>query len=350
MSAKIVLLPGDGIGPEVIESAVKVLREAAKIESFRIELQQGWIGGAAYERCGQPLDPATLETCLSADAVLLGAVGGPRWDKLPGAERPEAGLLQLRKALGVFANLRPVKARPVLAERTPYRSEILSGVDCVMVRELTGGLYFGEKHTDGESATDQCVYHRYEIERVTRVAAELARTRRKKLTSIDKANVLETSRLWRKTVTELVERDYPDLTLEHILVDAAAMYLAQRPSSFDVLLTENLFGDVLSDQSSTLAGSLGLLPSASLGGSVGLYEPIHGSAPDIAGKGIANPVGAILSVALMLRYSLARDSLAQRVESAVEQVLAAGYLTADLHPQRPVLTNDFTEAVCAALG
>ncbi len=281
---------------------------------------------------------------------------GPAWEGLAGHLRPEAGLLRLRKELGVFANIRPIRSRPTLYLQTPYRDQILHNVDIVLIRELTGGLYFGEKGYSDGSAFDICRYSVDEITRITRVAAEIARKRQKKLTSIDKANVLETSRLWRKTVTRVMAEEFADIKVEHILVDAAAMYLATRPSSFDVLLTENMFGDILSDQASTLAGSLGLLPSASLdGGGRGLFEPVHGSAPDIAGKQVANPLGTILSVAMMLRYSLAREDLASRIENAVELTIEGGRLTPDLAPAlggkltETVKTDDITRRVCAFL-
>jgi len=350
-SVHIVLLPGDGIGPEVVESAVLVLHKAAQLGQMELRLEHGWIGGSALDLCGEPILEETLEACRQADAVLLGAVGGPKWENLPGHLRPEAGLLRLRKEMGVYANIRPVLSRPSLASFTPYRPEILHGVDLVMVRELTGGIYFGEKGRSEDAAFDMCSYKRSEIERITRVAAKLAQKRKKRLCSIDKANVLETSRLWRQVVTELIQQEFPDIVLEHILVDAAAMYLTQRPASFDVLLTENMFGDILSDQSSTLAGSLGLLPSASLGDrSRGLYEPIHGSAPDIAGRGIANPIGTILSVAMMLRYSLNLPLLAESIEKAVDKVLDSGPLTPDLDRSHPCNTRELTSRVCAALG
>jgi 3-isopropylmalate dehydrogenase len=349
--AHIVILPGDGIGPEVLESAILVLQRAALLGSIDLRLEHGWIGGAALDLCGEPIFPETLQACKEAHAVLLGAVGGPKWEKNPGHLRPEAGLLKLRKEMGVYANLRPVVTRPSLAEFTPYRPDILQGVDLMMVRELTGGIYFGEKGRTEDGAFDVCAYKRDEIVRITRVAGKLAQKRRKKLCSIDKANVMETSRLWRQVVTEVMEREFPDVQLEHILVDAAAMYLTQKPASFDVLLTENMFGDILSDQTSTLAGSLGLLPSASLGDRQrGLYEPIHGSAPDIAGRGIANPIGTILSVAMMLRLSLNQAELADAVERAVEKVLATGPLTPDLERLHPSHTRELTTRVCSALG
>ncbi len=350
-TAHIMLLPGDGIGPEVLESAVEVLSQLAQIGGLDLQMEHGFIGGASLDRCGEPIAEDTLKACKKADAVLLGAVGGPKWEKLPGHLRPEAGLLRLRKELGVFANLRPVQSRSQLGAFTPYRSEVLQGVDLLMVRELTGGIYFGEKGRTGDQAFDMCSYNRQEVERIARVAGKLARQRRKKVCSIDKANVLETSRLWREVVSEVMHKEFADVTLEHVLVDAAAMYLAQRPASFDVLLTENMFGDILSDQSSTLAGSLGLLPSASLGeGRQGLYEPIHGSAPDIAGRGIANPIGTILSVAMMLRFSLEEPALADRLERAVEKALSHMPLTPDLDRSNPCTTRVLTTRVCAALS
>ena len=349
-TAKIVILPGDGIGPEVTNSAINVLKAAVLGSDVRLELDYGLIGGAALDHCGEPIDDETIAATKAADAVFLGAVGGPKWEKLPGAQRPEVGLLRLRKELGCYANIRPVISRPALAAHTPFRPEILSGVDLIMVRELTGGIYFGEKARRPDSAYDVCLYQRHEIERITRIAARLAKSRRGKISSIDKANVLETSRLWREVVSDVIQREFPEVIVEHLLVDAAAMYLNQRPASYDVILTENMFGDILSDQSSTLAGSLGLLPSASLGeGQRGLYEPIHGSAPDIAGRGVANPIAAILSVAMMLRLSMQEAALADRIEHAVETVLKQGHLTADLAKSTPVSTEELTNDVIAAL-
>ena len=281
---------------------------------------------------GNPLPEATLTACRAADAVLLGAIGGlPKWSAPKATVRPEQGLLRLRAALGAFANLRPVRVHPGLADASSLKPEVIEGVDLVFVRELTGGIYFGEKRRDATSASDLCTYTRAEIERVVRVAAELARSRRRRLTSIDKSNVLETSRLWRQVTTRLMAEEFPDVTLEHMLVDSAAMHLIRRPRAFDVLVTENMFGDILTDEAAMLAGSLGLLPSASLGqGKSGIYEPIHGSAPDIAGRGIANPYGMIFSVALMLRHSLGLAAEAAALESAVNAALAAGARTADL--------------------
>ena len=355
MDAVIATLPGDGIGPEVVREAVRVLRAVAERWGHHFDLREALVGGAAIDATGSPLPPETLSRCRAAHAVLLGAVGGPRWDDPATAVRPEQGLLGLRAALGVFANLRPVTVHPRLAAASPLRAERLAGVDLLVVRELTGGIYFGAKRrepdgTGGERASDECAYTTVEIERVVRVAADLARGRRGKLTSVDKANVLETSRLWRTVATRLVRDEFPDVRLEHLLVDACAMHLLRRPSDFDVVVTENMFGDILTDEAAMLAGSMGVLPSASLGAAgsgPGLYEPIHGSAPDIAGRGVANPVGAILSVAMLLRHSLALEEEAQAVEAAVHAALDDGYLTADAVPAgaRPCTTADVGRAV-----
>lgn len=375
MHATITLLPGDGIGPEVVAEGARVLLAVAERWGHHFTLREALIGGCAIDAAGASLPDATLQLCQSSDAVLLGAVGGPRWDDPHAADRPERGLLALRKGLGLFANIRPVTIHPALSAASPLRAELLHhdnrSVDLVVVRELTGGIYFGPKTrttVDGqEQASDLCVYTTSEIERIVRVACELARTRRSKLTSVDKANVLETSRLWRSTTTRVVQQEYPDVQLEHLLVDAAAMHLLRRPTDFDVLVTENMFGDILSDEASMLAGSMGLLPSASLGEQgaesqepgaertrdlrLGLYEPIHGSAPDIAGRGIANPLATILSVAMLLRYSLGLQAEAQAVEAAVAAVLDAGYLTADLAPagSQPYATSAVGDAVVQAL-
>jgi 3-isopropylmalate dehydrogenase len=331
MRAHIAVLPGDGIGPEVIAAGVKCLRAVAARFGHEFELTHLPFGGAAIDAHGDPLPAATLSACRAADAVLLGAIGGPKWSAPDAPVRPEAGLLRLRKELGVYANLRPVKVHPDLRDASTLKPEVVSGVDLVFVRELTGGIYFGDKTRDATRATDTCVYTAAEIERIVRVAARLARTRRRRLTSIDKANVLETSRLWRALTSALMAREFPDVTLEHQLVDAAAMHLIHRPRDFDVLVTENMFGDILTDEASMLAGSLGLLPSASLGeGRRGVYEPIHGSAPDIAGQGIANPYGTIYSVALLLRHSLGLETEAAALERAADQALAAGARTVDL--------------------
>lgn len=348
MKAKIVTLPGDGIGPEVTASAVEVLRAVAERHGHEWTFEEHPIGGAAIDLYSDPLPPPTLVACRNADAVLLGAVGGPRWSDPKSKTRPEQGLLALRAGLGVYANLRPVTVHPRLAPLSPLKNEKLAGVDILFVRELTGGAYFGAKTRTPTQATDETKYTVAEIERVARRAFALARTRRKHVTSVDKANVLETSRLWRETVTR-VAGEFPDVTLEHQLVDSMAMLLLTRPSAYDVVVTENLFGDILTDEAAALAGSLGLLPSASLGdGRSGLYEPIHGSAPDIAGKNAANPLGAILSAALLLRHSLALEAEAAAIEHAVDAVIARGVLTADLGGRAG--TRDVTAAVIAALG
>ena len=340
MKAKIAVLPGDGIGPEVMAQGLRCLRAIAEAHGHQFELTELPFGGAAIDLCGNPLPEATLKACLEADAVLLGAIGGPKWSAPEAKVRPEQGLLGLRKALGVYANLRPVKVHPALLSSSTLKPEILEGVDLVFVRELTGGIYFGEKHRDARSATDVCTYTVEEVERIVRVAARLARQRRRKLVSIDKANVLETSRLWREVTTRLMKAEFQDVSLEHMLVDSAAMHLIRRPRDFDVLVTENMFGDILTDEASMLAGSLGLLPSASLGdGSRGLYEPIHGSAPDIAGKGIANPCGMILSVAVLLRHSLRLEAEAEALERAVSQAIERGVRTPDIASDRQKVSS-----------
>jgi 3-isopropylmalate dehydrogenase len=335
MRAKIALLPGDGVGPEVVAEARKVLEAAARQGHHELEVEEGLIGGVAIDQAGSPLPPETLELCRQSDAVLLGAVGGPRWDDPRAAARPEQGLLDLRQGLGVFANLRPVRVHPSLTWAGPLRPERVQGVDLLVVRELTGGIYFGTRgrraHSSGEQAYDTMIYSTGEIERVVRVAARWARSRRGKLSSVDKANVLAASRLWRATADRVWRDECNDLEMEHLLVDAAAMYLIQQPRRFDVIVTGNLFGDILTDEASVLAGSMGLLPSASLGdGGPGLYEPVHGSAPDIAGRGIANPVGVILSAAMMCRESLGWPDAAAVIETAVDRVIAEGARTADL--------------------
>jgi 3-isopropylmalate dehydrogenase len=321
MSSRIVTLPGDGIGPEILPAAQTVL-EAVSPGTFEFEEQD--FGGIAIDRHGDPLPPATLEACRSADAVLLAAVGGPKWDH--GGPRPEAGLLGIRKALGLFANLRPVRAIPALAGASPLKD--VEGVDLLVVRELTGGIYFGDKVEGTETASDLCIYSREEVERIARVAFTSGRER---VTSVDKANVLASSRLWRNAITELHAREFADIELRHLLVDNAAMQLVTNPRDFDVIVTENMFGDILSDEASILTGSIGLLPSASLGGDgPGLFEPVHGSAPDIAGSGAANPLAMILSAAMMLRHGLGLESEAAQVELAVDAALADGLRTADL--------------------
>jgi 3-isopropylmalate dehydrogenase len=332
MKLKILVVAGDGIGPEVTREAIKVLHSVAEVGGHDFQFTDELIGGAAIRAEGSPLPPKTLDAALASDAVLLGAVGGNEFNSLPPDRRPEAGLLQLRKALGGFANLRPAFALPALAANSPLRPEVIDGADILFVRELLGGLYFGQPRAwqrESNSAWNTMRYTRDEVVRVARVAFELASKRRKKVTSVDKANVLEVSQLWRATVTEIAAQ-YPDITLEHQYVDACAMHLMNTPRNFDVVLTENLFGDILSDESGVITGSLGMLPSATVGGAVNLYEPVHGSAPDIAGKGIANPLGAILTAAMLLRYSAHLEGEAQAIESAVRTVLERGYRSADL--------------------
>ncbi len=352
MKAQITVLPGDGIGPEVTAAAVAVLKTVAEHFGHQFSFDPRPFGGCAIDLCGEPLPEATRAACLAADAVLLGAIGGPKWDNPNAAVRPEQGLLGLRKALGTYANIRPLALHPALADASPLKNERLVGVDLIVVRELTGGIYFGAKTRDANSASDVCLYTVPEIERIVRRAAALARGRRGKLTSVDKANVLETSRLWRAVCTRVMADEFPDVRLEHLLVDAAAMHLVTRPADFDVIVTENMFGDILTDEASVIAGSLGLLPSASLGESgPGLYEPIHGSAPDIAGQGIANPYGTILSAAMLLRLSLGLADEAAAVEAAVASAISAGILTPDLAPrERAVTTIQAGEAVCRAIA
>ena len=348
MKARIAVLPGDGIGPEVTAAAVSVLRAVAARGGHEFHFSEHLIGGAAIDAHGDPLPAETLIVVKQADAVLLGAVGGPKWSD-PGAKvRPEQGLLRLRAEMGVFANLRPVKVHPRLAELSPLKTDRLTGVDVLFVRELTGGAYFGAKTRTPLQATDETKYTVAEIERVLRRAFTLARGRGRRVTSVDKANVLETSRLWRETA-QRIAHEFPDVALEHQLVDSMAMLLLTRPASYDVVVTENLFGDILTDEAAALAGSLGLLPSASLGeGKSGLYEPIHGSAPDIAGRGAANPLGAILSAAMLLRHSLDLPDAASAIERAVDAVLDAGTLTRDLGGSAG--TREVTAAVLAALA
>jgi 3-isopropylmalate dehydrogenase len=341
MHAKITLLPGDGIGPEVVAEGVKTLKAVAAKFGHTFEFTEALAGGIAIDQTGNALPDESLAACQQADAVLLGAVGGPKWSDPKAPVRPEQGLLKLRKELGLFANIRPVKIYPALADASTLKRDIVEKVDLIIVRELTGGLYFGQPqgrqdNAQGRAAVDTMYYTEAEIGRLMRVSFDLARQRRKKITSVDKANVLASSRLWREVAHE-VAAEYPDVEYEDILVDACSMYLIRRPADFDVIATENMFGDILSDEASMLAGSMGMLPSASLadaltgtGGKFGLYEPIHGSAPDIAGKGIANPLATILSVAMMLRTSLDLPQEALTVERAVEAVLAAGHRTTDL--------------------
>lgn len=352
MAALIGVLGGDGIGPEVTAEAVRALERVASRHGHDFTFREALIGGAAIDATGNPFPPATRRLCQDADAILLGAVGGPKWSSPDAPVRPEQGLLEMRSAMGVYANLRPVVTHPALYAASPLRSERLVGVDIMVVRELTGGIYFGRKERAPDSATDVCTYSRSEIERVLRIAGDLARTRRGRVTSVDKANVLETSRLWRSCTAELFARDYPDIRLEHMFVDAAAMHLLSRAAEFDVVVTENMFGDILTDEVSMLTGSLGMLPSASVNESGrGLYEPIHGSAPDIAGQGKANPCGTILSAALLLRHSLGLANEASRLESAVMKAIEGGHRTADIAVAgiAPVSTRQMGDAVLAAL-
>ncbi len=329
---KILILSGDGIGPEVTQQAIHVLRSVADFGGYDFQFTEKLIGGVAIKQQGSPLPQDTLDAALESDAVLLGAVGGNEFNSLPPGKRPEAGLLAIRQALGGFANLRPAFAWPALAINSPLRPEVVEGADILFVRELLGGLYFGEPRQwdkGNDSAWNTMRYTKSEVVRVARVAFELAGKRRKKVTSVDKANVLEVSQLWRATVTD-VAKDYPGIALDHQYVDACAMHLMNTPRNFDVVLTENLFGDILSDESAVITGSLGMLPSATIGGAVNLYEPVHGSAPDIAGKGLANPLGAILTAAMLLRHSGGLEEDAQAIEAAVRHVLEQGYRTADL--------------------
>lgn len=350
MEALITVLPGDGIGPEVADAGCRVLDAVARRFGHRFRLVEKLVGGAAIDATGKPLPAETLASCKQSQAVLLGAVGGPKWSDPEAEIRPEQGLLALRAELGVFANLRPVSIIPELAAASPLRPELLADVDIMVIRELTGGIYFGQKSRDSHSATDTCVYHVNEIERIVRIAAGIARDRKRRLVSVDKANVLETSRLWRSVTERVISEEFSDIALEHMLVDAAAMHLIRRPADFDVIVTENMFGDILTDEASMLAGSMGMLPSASLGESgVGLYEPIHGSAPDIAGRGIANPCGMVGSVALLLRHSLALEEEAATVEAAILRIIANGIRTADLAgaDEQSVPTRTMTEAIIA---
>ena len=337
MKLKILVTAGDGIGPEVTNEAVAVLREVAELGGHTIHIDEKRIGGVAIVKDGTPLPKETLDAALASDAVLLGAVGGNEFNSLPPDKRPEAGLLQIRQILGGFANLRPSVAYPALAENSPLRPEVTQGVDILFVRELLGGLYFGQPRSwnkESGEAINTMRYTRDEVTRVARIAFDLASKRRKKLTSVDKANVLEVSQLWRATVTE-VAKEYPGVALEHQYVDAMSMHLMNQPKNYDVVLTENLFGDILSDESAVITGSLGMLPSATIGGKVNLYEPVHGSAPDIAGKGLANPLGAILTAALILRHSAGLQAEAAAIESSVRKVLEQGFRTPDLARANP---------------
>jgi 3-isopropylmalate dehydrogenase len=353
MKALIAVIAGDGIGGEVTAEAVRALELIADRFGHSFRFEPALLGGAAIDATGEALPAATLALCQRADATLLGAVGGPKWSDPNAKVRPEQGLLQLRKSLGLFANLRPVVPHPKVLDASPIKAELLHGVDIMVVRELTGGIYFGEKRRSATEATDICTYSVVEIERVVRLAAQLAGKRRGRLVSVDKANVLETSRLWRSVVERLLPAEFPAVRFEHMLVDSAAMHLLRRPLDFDVIVTENMFGDILTDEASMLAGSLGLLPSASMGadGRGGLFEPIHGSAPDIAGRGIANPYATIMSAALLLRHALKLETEALAVEAAVSAAIEAGALPADLCvPGRaPVTTRAAGDAVLARL-
>lgn len=340
---KIAVLPGDGIGVEIVPEAVKVLKAIGERYGHEFEFTEALIGGSAYDATGHPLPQSTLDLCRQSDAVLLGAIGGPKWDELPVHLRPEVGaLLPIRKELGLYANLRPAILFPGLLHASTLKEEVIRGVDLMVIRELTGGLYFGEKKREktesGSSATDVLTYSTMEIERIVRFAYDVARKRRKKLCSVDKANVLESSRLWRETVTALA-KEYPDVETTHMYVDNCSMQLIRNPRQFDVIVTENMFGDILTDEASMLTGSIGMLPSASIGGKVSLYEPSHGSAPDIAGKNMANPLATILSAAMLLRYSFDLEEEAQAIEKAVHGVMDEGYRTPDL-----------MEASCKAVG
>ncbi|HKJ70241.1 MAG TPA: 3-isopropylmalate dehydrogenase [Gammaproteobacteria bacterium] len=357
MTHKLAILPGDGIGPDIVAEAVKVLGVLRDEFGLEVAWEEAPVGGTAYDDAGHPLPDATLELARSADAVLLGAVGGPKWEALDYSVRPERALLALRKELGLFANLRPAKVFPELVEASALRPEVASGIDIMVVRELTGGIYFGEPRgveelADGRrKGVNTLVYTSDEVERIGRVAFDIARKRAGRVCSVDKANVLEATEMWREVITELGERDYPDVALSHMYVDNAAMQLVRAPKQFDVMVTTNMFGDILSDEASMLTGSIGLLPSASLNTEgAGMYEPIHGSAPDIAGTGQANPLATILSVAMMLRYSLGEAALADRVESAVERVLADGLRTPDIAGNGAAVgTSEMGNAVVAAL-
>jgi len=353
---KIAVISGDGIGPEVVAEAIKVLKKTEELYGYKFELEYGLFGGIAIDEKGTPLPQETLEICQKADAVLLGAVGGPKWDNNPKELRPETGLLGIRKALGLFSNIRPAVVFDCLKDASTLKPEVLEGTDLIVVRELTGGIYFGDKFRreveGGQEAVDTCVYSVSEVERIVRQAFEIARKRRKRLASVDKANVLETSRLWRETVNRIAP-EYPDVELEHVLVDNCAMQLLRRPSSFDVIVTENMFGDILSDEAAMLTGSIGMLASASLGeGSFGLYEPVHGSAPDIAGQGIANPIATILSVALMFQLTFGYLEAGKAIEDAVKKVLDAGHRTSDIavDKSKAVSTSEMGDLIVAALA
>ncbi|MBE9912628.1 3-isopropylmalate dehydrogenase [Paenibacillus donghaensis] len=352
---KIAVISGDGIGPEVVAEAEKVLKRTEEVFGYAFETEHALFGGIAIDEKGTPLPEETLAICKNADAVLLGAVGGPKWDNNPKELRPETGLLGIRKALGLFSNLRPAVVFDCLKDASTLKPEVLEGTDLMVVRELTGGIYFGDKFRrqgeQGEEAVDTCVYNAAEVERIVRQAFEIAQKRRKKLASVDKANVLETSRLWREVVIR-VAAEYPDVELEHVLVDNCAMQLLRRPASFDVIVTENMFGDILSDEAAMLTGSIGMLASASMGeGAFGLYEPVHGSAPDIAGQNLANPIATILSLAMMLRLTFGYADAADAIEAAVTQVLNEGHRTGDIavDKSKAVGTREMGDLIVAAI-
>lgn len=348
MDAQITILPGDGIGPEVASAGKDVMMAVQKLFGHNFVFENKYIGGSAIDKFNNPLPDDTKDSCKDSAAVILGAVGGPKWDDPNANIRPEQGLLGLRELLGVFANIRPVKIFPSLTKTSPLKEDRLNNVDLIVIRELTGGIYFGEKTRDENKSSDLCVYHDYEVKRIIRIAADIAMKRKCKLCSVDKANVLETSRFWRDITKSTISAEYPEIIIEHILVDAAAMYLINRPSDFDVIVTENMFGDILTDEASMLTGSLGMLPSASLSdSSVGLYEPIHGSAPDIAGKGIANPCGMIGSIAMLLRHSLNLNEEANIVEKAMYDVIESGARTQDIaHNDDKILnTKEMTQLI-----
>ncbi|OAB48604.1 3-isopropylmalate dehydrogenase [Paenibacillus antarcticus] len=352
---KIAVISGDGIGPEVVAEALKVLKRTEELFGYSFETEHALFGGIAIDQKGTPLPQETLDICKNADAVLLGAVGGPQWDNNPKELRPETGLLAIRKELGLFSNLRPAVVFDCLKDASTLKPEVLEGTDLMVVRELTGGIYFGEKFRrqgdQGEEAVDTCVYNVTEVERIIRQGFEIAQKRRKKLASVDKANVLETSRLWREVANRLAP-EYPDVELEHILVDNCAMQLLRRPSSFDVIVTENMFGDILSDEAAMLTGSIGMLSSASMGeGSYGLYEPVHGSAPDIAGQELANPIATILSLALMFRITFGYEDAASAIEEAVAEVLNAGHRTSDIavDKSKAIGTSQMGDLILAAM-
>ena len=347
MKANITIMSGDGVGPEITREAIKVLQAIESVFNHNLSIKKVLFGGIAIDETGTPYPEETQKSCKNSDAVLLGAVGGPKWSDPNMKVRPEKeGLLEMRADLGIYANIRPIKTYPELIDNSPIKNRYLENIDMVFVRELTGGIYFGEKKKSDTSASDICEYSKIEIERIARVAANIAQSRRKKITSVDKANVMATSQLWRSTTTELIMKEYKELELEHIFIDAATMHLLSRPADFDVILTDNLFGDILTDEAAMLTGSIGMLPSACLGeNSFGVYEPIHGSAPDIANQGIANPCGAILSAAMLLQYSLNLKEEAQTIEQSIGGVIKEGILTKDLTDSRYVSTEEMGTAV-----